>query len=73
MGRKKIPSDIPTFDELIIPTVKSLIDLGGSGNVREINSKVFEIANISDKILQIPHGEEGNMNEVEYRLAVGLI
>lgn len=69
MGRKKTPSEIPTFDELIIPTVKSLIELGGSGNVEEINSKVFEIANISDIILQIPHGEEGNINEVEYRLA----
>jgi restriction system protein len=69
MARKKQASNLPTFDELIIPTVKALIELGGSGSVEEINAKVYEIADISDDILQIPHGENGTTLEVDYRLA----
>jgi restriction system protein len=69
MARKKLNSNLPSFDELIIPTVKALIQLGGSGTVEEINSKVYEIAKLPDDILQIPHGEEGTTNEVDYRLA----
>jgi restriction system protein len=69
MAQKKQPSNLPTFDELIIPTVKALIALGGSGTIEEINTKVYEIARIQDIILQIPHGEEGTTNEVDYRLA----
>ncbi|RYE28740.1 MAG: restriction endonuclease [Sphingobacteriaceae bacterium] len=69
MARKKANSNLPSFDELMIPTVRALKGLGGSGSVEEINSKVYEIANISDAILQIPHGNEGTTNEVDYRLA----
>ncbi len=69
MARKKSISNIPTYDELIIPTVNALKRLGGSGSVEEINSKVFEIANLPDEVLQISHNEEGTLGEVEYRLA----
>lgn len=69
MARKKQNSNLPSFDELIIPTIKALIELGGSGSVEEINTKVYVIAKLTDEILQIPHGEEGTLNEVEYRLA----
>jgi restriction system protein len=69
MGRKKTISNIPSYDELIVPTVDALIKLGGSGSVEEINNKVFEITKLPEDILQIPHGEEGTLNEVEYRLA----
>lgn len=70
MARKKANNELPSFDELIIPTVKALKELGGSGSVEEINNKVYEIAKISDDILQIPHGEEGGTTiEVDYRLA----
>lgn len=69
MARKKQNNKLPSFDELIIPTVKALIDLGGSGSIKEINSKVYEIAELTDKVLQIPHGETGTINEVDYRLA----
>ena len=68
MARKKQNNKLPSFDELIIPTVKSLIELGGSGSIDEINSKVYEIAELSDDILKIPHGEDGR-SEVDYRLA----
>lgn len=69
MARKKQNSILPSFDELIIPTVKALIELGGSGTIEEINTKVYEIAELTDEVLQIPHGEEGNMKEIDYRLA----
>ncbi|MCF8322745.1 MAG: restriction endonuclease [Flavobacterium sp.] len=69
MARKKQNGIIPSFDELIIPTVKALIELGGSGTIEEINTRVYEIAELTDEVLQIPHGEEGNMNEIDYRLA----
>ena len=69
MTRRKQNSKLPSFDELIIPTVKALMELDGSGSIKEINTKVYEIANIPDDILQIPHGEEGTTSEVDYRLA----
>lgn len=69
MARKKQISNLPSFDELIVPTVKALINLGGSGSVEEINTKVYEIANLTDEILLIPHGENGTTIEVDYRLA----
>ena len=69
-GTKKANSDLPSFDELIIPTVKALKVLGGSGSIEEINNKVYEVAKISDEILQIPHGDEdGTTSEIDYRLA----
>lgn len=69
MARKKTNNALPTFDELIVPTIKALQELGGSGSIEEINSKVYMIAEISDEILQIPHGEGGTDSEVDYRLA----
>jgi restriction system protein len=69
MARKKSNSILPSFDELIIPTVKALIKLGGSGSVEEINNYVYEIASISEGVLQIFHGESGTIKEVDYRLA----
>jgi len=69
MARKKQINNFPTFDELLVPTVKAIIELGGSGTIEEINSKVYEIANLSDDILLIPHGDKGTTNEVDYRIA----
>ncbi|MBW4362785.1 restriction endonuclease [Flavobacterium taihuense] len=69
MAKKKSENKLPSFDELIIPTVKALIKLGGSGSIEEINTSVYEIYNISDEILNIPHGENGTLSEVDYRLA----
>jgi restriction system protein len=69
MARKKINNDLPNFDELLVPTIKALQELGGSGSIEEINSKVYVIAEISDETLQTPHGLEGTVSEVDYRLA----
>ena len=69
MGRKKQHSNLPTFDDLLIPTLDAIIGLGGSGSIEEINTKVYEIAHIPDDVLQIPHGDGGAINKVDYRLA----
>jgi restriction system protein len=67
MGRKKTITNLPSYDELMIPVLNALKQLGGSGTINEISEKVYAIASIPDDILQIPHNE--NINEVDYRLA----
>jgi restriction system protein len=69
MARQKQNAHIPSYDELIIPTLNALVALGGSGSLEEINSKVYEITKLSDDILKIQHGEDGGLTEVDYRLA----
>lgn len=69
MARKKQHDNLPTFDELIIPTLQALKKLGGSGSIEEIIEAVYEIANISEDVLQITHDENGLQREVDYRLA----
>lgn len=67
MGRKK--NDIvPTYDKLMIPTLDALKLLGGSGSIEEINEKVYEVAQIDENILEIPHDENGVQSKVDYRL-----
>jgi restriction system protein len=61
---------IPTYDQLFNPVIKALKQLGGSGTIEEINQTVFEIEQIPDEILEIPHGDKKSYHsEVEYRLA----
>ncbi len=69
MARKKSNINLPTFDDLIIPTLNALQALGGSGNIEEINEQVYKIAAIAPETLQIPHDENGLQREVDYRLA----
>lgn len=69
MKKKTNNQNLPSYDELIIPTVKALIALGGSGSIEEINTKVYEITKLPETSLQIPHNEEGSVSEIDYRLA----
>ncbi len=69
MARRKQNDDLPTFDQLLIPALKALKELGGSGTIEEINEKVYEIAKITEEILQIPHNDNGLQSELDYRLA----
>jgi restriction system protein len=65
---KRSSSAVPTFDSMLLPTVKALQMLGGSGTTEEIYDKVVQILNLSDQILEISHGGS-SQSEVEYRLA----
>jgi restriction system protein len=52
MAKKIIQQNLPSYDELIIPTVKALIALGGSGSIEEINTKAYKIAQLPETLLQ---------------------
>lgn len=67
--RKNLNDKVPTYDKLLIPTLEALKELGGSGSIEEINEKVYEVAKLSQEILDIPHDETGMQSQVDYRLA----
>src|SRR3990172_206265 len=57
------------YDDLMNPVIKALKNLGGSGTIEEINSKVAEIVKIPSEQLEVLHNpEKGGMTEIEYRL-----
>jgi len=65
---KRSASSVPTFDSMLIPTVKALKALGGSGTIEEIYEQVIQLLNLPDQVLEITHGNT-SQSEVEYRLA----
>ncbi|PPD53652.1 MAG: restriction endonuclease [Methylotenera sp.] len=61
---------LPSFDGLMIPLVSALNELGGSGSIEEIYSKVIEITKFSENILnQLHDPEKSSQTEIGYRLA----
>ena len=68
MARKKTHPYLPQVHDFFKPIVESLISLGGSGSIEEINELVYSILSLSEEILSVPHGKDGR-SEVEYRLA----
>lgn len=70
MAKKRTGAEkVPSYDKLMIPLLNALISLGGSGTIDEINEKVYELENMSEEVLQIPHKEGGSDSEISYRLA----
>src|ERR1041385_6128080 len=65
---KQYSPQLPTFDSLMLPTLKALQMLGGSCTVNEIYEKVVELLLLPDSILNVPHSDTAK-SEVEYRLA----
>lgn len=52
------------------PLLQALHELGGSGSIEEITSKVSQILNLPDDILNLPHDpNKGSQTQIEYRLA----
>ena len=61
---------VPTYEDLMNPTLKALKELGGSATVDEIFNKVAELMELSDEVLNFIHNpEKGGRTEIEYRLA----
>ena len=61
---------IPTYDQLMNPTLQALNELGGSATTEEIYTKVTELVGLTNEQLEILHNaERGGQTEVEYRLA----
>jgi len=63
-------SHLPKYNELLNPLLQALHDLGGSGTVEEIFSRVSELLDLPEDILNLPHDpNKGSQTELEYRLA----
>lgn len=59
---------IPSYQELLWPTLQVVIGMEGSGRIDEINSAVIEREGYSEEQQAVPHGD-GPGSEIEYRLA----
>ncbi|CAO3416998.1 restriction endonuclease [Azospirillum argentinense] len=62
------PADLPTFDELIPPTIKALENLGGSARTDELNAEIAKIMALSDEVMNYRR-LTASSNEVPYRAA----
>ncbi|MCL1984828.1 MAG: restriction endonuclease [Betaproteobacteria bacterium] len=61
---------MPTFDQLMMPTLNALETLGGSGSIEEIANTVIQALCLPEDITSQPHNpEKSSQTEVEYRLA----
>ncbi len=61
---------LPTYDTLMVPLLRALRALGGSGSIDEIYKKVVELEHIPEDIVsQLHDPEKSNLSEVAYRLA----
>lgn len=63
-------TNIPTFDDLMNPTIQALNNLGGSATIHEIYAEVVNILQLPEDILNTLHNpEKSSQTEIEYRLA----
>lgn len=61
---------IPTYKQLMNPTLHALNDLGGSGTIDEIYHNVIErVPFTSEQLEKLHNPERGGQTEIEYRLA----
>ncbi len=59
----------PTYTELIVPTYKALLKLGGSGTNNEIYEQVIKDLQLSDEVVDESHLGSENQTELKYQLA----
>jgi restriction system protein len=60
--------EVPSYDQLIWPTVKALKALGGSGSNKEIYDKLVEIEGYSEEVQQVPASDNASVSSLlEYR------
>ena len=59
-----------TYDQLMLPLMKALEKLDGSGSIDEIYKKVVELENFDEETLAVSHNpEKSSQTEIGYRLA----
>lgn len=59
-----------TYDQLMLPLLKALFSLGGSGSIDEIYEAVVEQENFDEQTLAVLHNpEKSSQTEIHYRLA----
>jgi len=61
-------SQIPTYVDLLWPTLKALESIGGSASIQELSSRVATDMSLPDEILDVPH-KDGPQTEIDYRAA----
>ena len=59
---------IPSYNDLLWPTLRAVREIGDSGTIEEIVEKVTELEGFSEEQQAVPHGD-GPTSEIEYRLA----
>jgi restriction system protein len=59
---------IPTYRDLLWPTLRAVREIGDSGTIDEIVEKVVELEGFTEEQQAVPHGDEPR-TEIEYRLA----
>jgi restriction system protein len=57
---------VPSYVELLWPTVQAIHAIGGSGSINEIVEKVVELEGFTEEQQAVPHGPQ---SQIEYRLA----
>jgi len=61
--------EVPSFDQMMLPLLVALKDLGGSAKLKDLDHKTIEVMGIPEKIRSILHKGSGKRSEVAYRLA----
>ncbi len=61
-------TDLPTFEDLLWPTLTALKSRGGSASIRELSGSVASDLKLTDEVLNILH-KSGPQSEVDYRAA----
>src|SRR5919197_3787822 len=59
---------VPSYVELLWPTLRAIRAIGDSGSIEEIVEKVVELEGFTEEQQSVPHGD-GPGNEIQYRLA----
>jgi restriction system protein len=59
---------IPSYNDLLWPTLRAVREIGDSGTIEEIVEQVIELEGFTDGQQGVLHGE-GPSTEIEYRLA----
>jgi restriction system protein len=59
---------IPSYSDLLWPTLSAVREIGDSGTIEEIVEKVIALESFSEEQQAIPHGDGPN-SEIEYRVA----
>ncbi len=60
--------NVPTFDELMLPTLQALKRLGGSASIDELVPEIVRLLELPQEVADMPHGSTGR-TELEYRSA----
>jgi restriction system protein len=60
--------EVPTFDELMDPTVQALRRLGGSASIDELVPEIVRLMGLPQEVADVAHGTTGR-TELEYRSA----